>query len=312
MGVFDHMKNDEKYGADNWDIDWIGFLPGKRESRRYVGKHIITENDVLAEGRFPDMIAYGGWSMDDHFPEGFYYKGGHPTIYHHAPSPFGIPLRALISKNIENLTFAGRNISVTHAALSSCRVMATCAIMGQALGVAISLALRDGVRPECVDCDELRQLLMDADCYIPWHDRKVPDLTKKAKINAEIVRNGKDRGDENLWIGKEGDYIEYELDTPERVKNIRLIFDSNLNRTYHNMTALYPLKEEEYYLPKTLVKDYIIEGECEDGSIVRLEVKDNFQRYVKHEVDWLVKRVRLIPVSTNGCEEYRIFDFEIS
>ena len=150
-GVWDHMKNYGDHGVENWELEWIGFLPGKRESRRYVGKYIVTQNDVESGGRFEDTIAYGGWSMDDHFPQGFYYKDGHPTIYHPAPAPWGLPLRCMISENIENLCFAGRNISVTHAALSSSRVMATCAVLGQALGTAVSYAVRDNAALENVD-----------------------------------------------------------------------------------------------------------------------------------------------------------------
>ena len=116
FGVWDHVKNHGDHGAENWALDWVGFLPGKRESRRYVGDHILTQNDVRAEGRFPDLVAYGGWTMDDHNPAGFRYPG-YPTIYHPAPSPFGIPYRCLFSRNTANLFFAGRNISVTHAAL---------------------------------------------------------------------------------------------------------------------------------------------------------------------------------------------------
>ncbi len=150
-GVWDHMKNYGDHGVENWELEWIGFLPGKRESRRYVGKYIVTQNDVESGGRFEDAVAYGGWSMDDHFPQGFYYKDGHPTIYHPAPAPWGLPLRCMISENIENLCFAGRNISVTHAALSSSRVMATCAVLGQALGTAVSYAVRDNAALENVD-----------------------------------------------------------------------------------------------------------------------------------------------------------------
>ena len=95
---------------------WIGFLPGKWESRRYVGQYIVTQNDVESLGRFDHMVAYAGWTMDDHFPEGFYYTKGYPTIYHPAPTPRGLPLRCMISENIDNLCFADRNISVTHAA----------------------------------------------------------------------------------------------------------------------------------------------------------------------------------------------------
>ncbi|MBO7296105.1 MAG: FAD-dependent oxidoreductase, partial [Clostridia bacterium] len=143
-GVWDHMKNHGDHGVENWEMEWIGFLPGKRESRRYVGKYVVTQNDVEAEGKFDDTVAYAGWTMDDHFPAGFYYKDGYPTVHHPAPERWGLPLRCMISENIQNLTFAGRNISVTHAALSSSRVMATCAVQGQGLGTAIAQAIGEG------------------------------------------------------------------------------------------------------------------------------------------------------------------------
>lgn len=89
FGVWDHVKNYGDHGAENWVMDWIGFLPGKRESRRYVGDVIITQNDVEQGGKFPDIVAYGGWTMDDHFPAGFGHKESYPTIHHPAPSPLG-------------------------------------------------------------------------------------------------------------------------------------------------------------------------------------------------------------------------------
>jgi hypothetical protein len=142
-GVWDHIKNrsPQRADAENWALEWLGALPGKRENRRYLGDHVLTQNDVRAGGQFPDLIAYGGWSMDDHHPAGILYPG-QPTIFHAAPSPYGIPYRCLYSRNIDNLLFAGRNISVTHAALSSTRVMATCALLGQAAGTAAALAVR--------------------------------------------------------------------------------------------------------------------------------------------------------------------------
>ncbi len=68
FGVWDPIKNHGDHGADTWALEWVGFLPGKRESRRYVGDHILTQNDIRAGGRFDDIIAYGGWTMDDHHP----------------------------------------------------------------------------------------------------------------------------------------------------------------------------------------------------------------------------------------------------
>lgn len=310
-GVWDHMKNKGEHGVDNWELEWIGFLPGKRESRRYVGKYIITQNDVEAGGRFDDMVAYAGWSMDDHFPEGFYYTKGHPTIYHPAPQPWGLPLRCMISKNIENLVFAGRNISVTHAALSSSRVMATCAILGQALGTAVAKAIRENCRVEEVNTDELRQELMDDDCYIPWHRREIASLSKSAICSDDVVRNGFDRGEENLWTGKSGDTVEYEFDNDTQIRKIRLVFDSDLNRDYHNMPCYYPLVETKFKLPATLIKEYRIEGISENGDTVSFSVTNNHQRFVLHDVDWKVKKVRFVPISTNGCEDFRLFGFEV-
>lgn len=249
--------------------------------------------------------------MDDHFPGGFYYRDTHPTIYHPVPRPWGLPLRCMISKNIENLVFAGRNISVTHAAMSSSRVMATCAILGEALGAAVALAVRDGVHVSDVDIKELQQILMRDDFYIPWHEREQSALTRSAKCTSEIVRNGVDRGEENCWIGKAGDFIEYSFEKDTDIRGIRLVFDSDLNRNYYNMPCNYPLNEERFKIPKTLIKEYRIEAESADGKTYSLCVDNNYQRFVRHHVDWKVKTVRFVPVSTNGSEEFRVFDFEL-
>ena len=310
-GVWDHMKNYGDHGVDNWELEWIGFLPGKRESRRYVGKYIVTQNDVESEGRFDDIVAYAGWSMDDHFPEGFYYTKGHPTIYHPAPQPWGLPLRCMISENIENLVFAGRNISVTHAALSSSRVMATCAILGQALGTAVAQSIKDNCTIENVDIKKLQQTLMEDDCYIPWHKREVPALTKYANCNCDVIRNGIDRGEENLWVGGIGDFIEYTFEQDTDISEIRLVFDNDMNRKYYNMPCNYPLIQTEFKLPKTLIKEYKIEGENSKGEKFFISVLSNHQRFVRHFLGWKIKKLRFIPLSTHGSETFRLFDFEI-
>ncbi len=311
-GVWDHMKNRGDHGVDNWELEWIGFLPGKRESRRYVGKYIVTQNDVEAEGRFDDIVAYAGWTMDDHFPQGFYYRDGHPTIYHPAPTPWGLPLRCMLARDIENLCFAGRNISITHAALSSSRVIATCAMLGQALGTAVALAMQDGCPLEQVDIPKLQQMLMEDDCYIPWHKRRLPELTCRAAYTSEVVRNGIDRGEENLWIGYAGDVIEYTFDGDIQVGEVRLIFDTDLNRISYNMPYSYPLVEPHLRLPETIITQYRLEGVDSTGRVFTLSVEENHQRFVKHSLDWQVERIRFVPLATNGCKEFRLFDFEVS
>ncbi len=311
LGVWDHMKNYGDHGVDNWELEWIGFLPGKRESRRYVGEYIVNQNDVERGGRFHDLVAYAGWSMDDHFPEGFYYTKGDPTIFHPAPQPWGLPMRCMISKNIKNLVFAGRNISATHTAMSSSRVMATCGILGQALGTGVAQALNNGQDIREIDIRQLQNTLMNDDCYLPWHNRQVSELSLKAKCNADIVRNGMDRGDENCWIGEDGDYIEYEFDKEEQVQEIRLVFDSNINRPEHNMPCRHLINEPDYKVPQTLVKVYTVMGISENGEETKISIVDNHQRFVRHKVDWNVKKVRIIPKETYGHEKYRIFSAEV-
>jgi hypothetical protein len=330
FGVWDHIKNrhpDPK--AANWELDWVGFLPGKRESRRYLGAHITTQNDIRAEGRFDDLVAYGGWSMDDHHPGGMRWPGV-PTIFHPAPSPYGIPYRSLYSRNIQNLFFAGRNISVTHAALSSTRVMATCAIIGQAMGTAASIAARKGILPRGVTeshVRELQQTLMDDDCYLPWQTREVPELTRQARLTAaagdpEALRNGVDRpvgevGNDYVCALNTG-WVEYALDAPTAVKTTRLVFDSNLTRNgtscHYNIVSNYPLNAPRNDLPGTLVRNFRIEAKTAEGSwhtVVR--VTDNRHRLVTVALDITTNGLRLIPETTwdDQATSARLFAWDV-
>lgn len=311
-GVWDHVKNQDDHGADNWDLDWIGFLPGKRESRRYVGKYIINENDILKEGRhFEDAVAYAGWSMDDHFPEGFYYMGGCSTIWHPAPSPWLVPWRALVARDIPNLLFAGRNISVTHVALSSTRVMATTAMLGQTLGTAVAQMIKTDTNPETVDIPHLRQTLMADDCYIPFFERELSPLTLRASCSAPIVRDGVDRGEEHMWVGRAGDEIRYTFDTPTKITGVRLIFDSDLNRGCWNMPSSYPLVQKKYKVSPFMMREFELEFKHKDGSVTTKVYKENRKRFVKLDFDEKCVSVTLRPKKTFGSEEYHVFSFEV-
>lgn len=310
-GVWDHVKNHGDHGAKNYVLDWVGLLPGKRESRRYVGKYTVTQNDVEAGGKFADIVAYGGWSMDDHFPAGMAHKTSHPTVYHPAPSPWGIPFRALCSENIENLLFAGRNISVTHAVLSSSRVMATCALLGQAVGTAVAQMVHDGANTDTIDIEKLQNMLMADDCWLPGKQRRIAVLSQRLHCNAPVVINGKERGDENKWIGKKGDFLEFYGDAPFHLHGIRLVLDSDLNRDYQNMPCCIRLHEERFRLPKTLLKDFDIVLTLSDGKTKTLALRDVHTRFLRLFADEEVTSVRLFPLATHGAETYNIFNFEV-
>ena len=303
-GLWDYLKNDPAQKEKNlyWHLDWVGMLPGKRESRRYVGDYIMTQHDVRAEGRFEDLIAYGGWTMDDHHPAGFR-TSEPPNIFHPAPSPYGIAYRCLYSKNIENLMFAGRNISVTHAAMSSTRVMATCSLLGQAAGTAAYLAVQNGTTPRGVyqyHLKELQETLMDDDCWLPFRKRPISALTQKAILSPEIeiLRNGLDRPDEQGYNGvrlKPEERVTYKFEHLEKISRVRLVFDSDLNREtepeeisrlnrnmIHNRLLNWPAA----IVPKTLPEAYRILGVREDGTEeILAEAAKVHQRLMVHQVE---------------------------
>ncbi len=321
FGVWDHIKNGGDHGADNWDLEWIGFLPGKRESRRYVGAYMMTQNDVRSAGKFDDIVAFGGWPMDDHHPAGFRYEG-YPTIFHEAPSPFGIPYRCLYSNNIENLLFAGRNISATHTAMSSTRVMATCALIGQAVGTAAVLAVKNNCDPKDIYKSriyELQQLLMQDDCYLPDMKRPVSELTAKARVTAtcgdpETLRNGIDRpldGDMNCWSATAGNSVTYQFDKPQVIDSVRVVFDSDFNRGL-DMRFLKPKDVVRLSVPPTLVKSYVIEILCDGNWKTVHNENNNHQRYVKIQLGVQTEAIRLTLKESNGVESMNVFSFDLS
>lgn len=326
FGTWDHIKNHGEHNAENWELDFLGFLPGKRESRRYVGDHILTQNEVQAGGKFKDIIAYGGWSIDNHPPLGFDHEG-EPTTYYSCPSPFGIPYRCLYSVNIENLMFAGRNISVTHAAMAASRVMATCAVLGQAAGTAAHIAAAKKISPKMVGnyIRELQKILMDDDCWLPGLKREISESCKGADLyaecgNADNLRNGIDRptdadGDNGCYI-KKGSKITYSFKSPTYISSVRIIFDSDLNRetvtggipqvkdcpTICNR----PLNMTPFTFPATMTRVFKL---IADGEII-YETASNHQRLVRIDVNKSVKTVELQPTETYGSDKVHIFSFD--
>jgi len=330
FGIWDYIKNSGEYDADHWSLDFVGFLPGKRESRRYVGDHILTQNEVRSGGDFEDTVAFGGWPMDDHNPAGIATKEP-PTTFHSAPTQYGIPYRCLYSKNVENLFMAGRNISATHAAMSSTRVMATCALLGQAVGTAAAIAARHGLTPRGVydtHLDELKDMLMEDDCYLPRNKLKVSPLMTRATITSngkysEKLVNGCARPigeEENAWIGRIGDPIELSFDAPEEVRELRLTLDSDLDRktigangymdekgTVCNVSRAMPL----VHMPRTLVRELAVYVLGADGEWeLAASLADIKRRVVYLPVNRTTRALRVVPVSSYGNDEIKIFTLD--
>lgn len=158
-GIWDYVKNSGKFPkAETYIMKRLQVIPGTRESRRFFGDHVLTENDIEQKVDFPDAVAVGGWPMDVHDPEGFFGKLP-ASNFIPVTGLYRIPFRCLYAKDLDNLMLAGRNISASHIALGSTRVMATCACLGQAVGTAAVLCLRHGKDPRAVCRDHMPELL---------------------------------------------------------------------------------------------------------------------------------------------------------
>jgi hypothetical protein len=184
LGIWDWMKNadpETKEACSTRALDWIGSVLGTRESRRFVGPVVVTERDVQSRRVWEDEVAYGGWFLDLHTPGGLIAEHSEEnSANRYNPfaekaargfvGPYGIPLRSLMVRDLDNLFLAGRDISASHVALGTMRVMGTTALMGQAVGTAAARVIADGgkttrLTPEQVG--RVQQRLMRDGVWLP-------------------------------------------------------------------------------------------------------------------------------------------------
>ncbi len=339
-GVWDYIKNSGEFpDSANWAMDWVGMMPGKRGSRRLVGDVLVTEHDLM-RGTFPDAVAMGGWPMDDHPPGGFDRSDFPPNTVLRTPEVYDIPLRALYSRNIANLMMAGRNISATHAAFTSTRVMATCASVGQAAGTAAALCAEAGILPRQLAEDKrrmssLQQTLVRNDQSIRTVRNQDPaDLARRASVAASAesgecraarVTDGIDRdiplnkvtkapAEIHRWsapLASDGAWIELSWDRPQRIREVVLKFDTGFEReltlTASDGNNRGIVREPQ---PET-VRNYTVSVRGADGAALTKvsEVKGNHQRLNRVQFQPVeAKSVRVHVTATNGAPEARIFE----
>ncbi len=197
LGLWDHIKNNcPNRNADTYALDFVGFWPYKREARRLLGDYVLRQRDVQEPEVHPDDIAHGCWGIDIHVPGGILRRDVAPyppprtdaNWETYGITPYGIPLRACYSRNINNLLMAGRPISASYVAFASSRVLPTGAAVGQGVGVAAALSKKYGCEPRAVSrqhARELQQLLLRQDAYIPGVENDDPrDLARSAQVTA--------------------------------------------------------------------------------------------------------------------------------
>lgn len=196
-GNWSYLKNFSEKKGDyaNYYLNDVPFVPGKRESRRITGDVILTQNDVEDGCKsYDDGCVIATYSIDQHFPNAentIYFPGEEflSTQKHNynalgvwrselkdtdVNAPYLIPYRCLYSRNIENLFMAGRDISVTRIVLNSTRVQKTTGMMGEVVGIAASLCLKNNCTPRDLYTDHLSELKKSLQEGVPL--RSEPNL----------------------------------------------------------------------------------------------------------------------------------------
>jgi len=255
-GAWDALKNiDGRY--PNHKLNWAAHIAGKRESRRLLGDVILTREDVLDGKQYEDGCVPTGWSIDLHLPDPRYEPGfeGDAFIakahFTHYKAPYWIPYRCLYSRNIPNLFMAGRDVSVTHEALGTIRVMRTGGCMGEIVGMAASLCGQHEIDPRDVyaeHLDELKELMKEGVGRLPplpdplrppdWLENAGDNLARKAEVvvsgcmkaetnQANLLNDGKADVTDNAgrWLSDAQlpNWAEFKWPEPQTITAARVI-----------------------------------------------------------------------------------------
>jgi hypothetical protein len=289
FGVWDHIKNhcpELENESENKKLVWVSHVIGVRESYRLLGDYVLSELDVTNQILQEDRVAYGGWGLDEHPSEGFFNKkqlnnDTHNGILH------SIPFRSLYSRNIDNLMMAGRDISATHVALTGTRVMYTCGVIGQAVGLAAGICIEKNTTPRNVYklyIKELQQRLLKSGAYIielPNMDSDDKALTANITASSELtpgseVINGYARASlptiypnanmkYNAWIPDSTktteQWVQLNWKSPQKINVIHI--------TFQNRGILAPKK---FHLQQLIGKEW--------KTIKEIDNSEKFRRFV--------------------------------
>lgn len=337
LGAWDCVKNSGKYpDSANWVLDWIGAVPGKRESRRFIGHYMLTEQDILESRAHEDEVAMGGWAIDLHPVKGIDATTEPPFTPTRSQNVYGIPLRCYISRNVENLFMGGRLISATHVAFASTRVMATCSVGGQAIGTAAAWCARDQITPaqmieRRLPVRALQQELLKRDVTLPSvragrtavHDGVLACSSEDKDASLNNLLDGWTR-DEYGSAGRvlrhhgwhsaplepgKPQWVEVSWDEAVELREIHLTFDSGFGRPLMISPQASIVRRTVRGPQPETVKSYWIEL---DGKEV-VRVDGNYQRHRTHTVPagTRARSLRVVMTQTNGSAEARLFDLRV-
>ena len=218
--------------------------------------------------------------------------------------------------------------------MGSTRVMATCAVGGEAAGTAAAMASRLGLTPRAFGqppMAELQQELLKTDCYIPGLRNQDPeDLAPRARVSASSQQTGyeagqvlsgiartEEGGDVNLWrsqaMGPEGERLRLDWSEPVSIGQVRLTLDPDLSEERCISVSKAFLDKEPVGVPVTLLRDYTLTAYREGRAVWSRRVEGNYQRLNVLDLPQAVEAdcLELHVQATNGCPEARVFEVRV-
>jgi len=248
-GVWDYIKNSGEFpDAETMTLEWVGTIPGKRESRRFEGHYMLTQSDVIDQHEFEDAVSFGGWAVDHHDVEGVYMAGSSCTQWH-GKGIYQIPYRCFVSKNISNLFLAGRLISASHIAFGTTRVMTTCAHGGQVVGMAAAICNEQKVNPDQLISGKL---LKELQSRLNHEGQSIPNI---AYDGGNLLKDAQLKASTELILSE-------------------IPFDGSWNKLKRSSAQLLPLKKGEIYSV-----EFNIRAEEDTVLVSELRLSDKKENY---------------------------------
>ena len=301
LGAWDYVKNSGKFPeAENRAITSIGMVPGRRDTFRVKGEYIFKEQDILGGWKdLKDAIGCGGWSMDDHPKEGFDAVNRPACRQIRKAHYYNIPFGSLISADFKNLMMAGRNISCSHVAFTSTRVMLTSATVGHAAGTAAAMSALKNKTPREIRntpklLKELQQtLLRNNQAIVGVKNEDPKDFARSAKASANTSARGTSpenvlsgaafdlKGEtKNRWIAEmsKKPVLTLKWDKPKKISQIQITFDGGTRELTMTAHGDY-LKSMIWGVQPEIVKDFKVVATTPQGKKVELaNVSGNYRR----------------------------------
>ncbi|RKF17904.1 FAD-dependent oxidoreductase [Alginatibacterium sediminis] len=281
-GVWDYIKNSGEFpDSANLALEWVGTIPGKRESRRAEGDYMLRQSDIIEQVEYEDNVCHGGWSIDLHPADGVYGSEGGCNQYH-AKGIYGIPYRCLYSRNIENLFINGRLISASHVAFGSTRVMATSSTVGQAIGAAAALCCQEQLSPrdllQPLMLATLKSNLSAANHYVPnFHGLEKNNLASSAQIQVSSELELQSFAKNGDWKSLKQSYAQI---LPQSTNSNLVTFFARTQKPSKLTVQLKTSLKPDNHSPELISKTYDFELHTGENEIeIELNIGD-FSQYV--------------------------------